>query len=155
MECLRFTSRPPTCLAYYGTELFLLILLHDAKYRVLWSNWVRYDWIYSIFPQDTDYHPWPYLFILHQFQLISVFIFCKDTDFRITTGNDVDRARVCFSIICYKNADGLYFKSIYCTKMRDLGESVCAIKIQKNNNPVSHLRFGIHPHTTSMIYINS
>ena len=91
----------------------------------------------------------PYFVLLYQFQLIG--FFPVRAGFSIMTGKHVDSAHVCFSITCYKNADGLYLR-VYCTKNEGGKNSMCHKKYQ---NPVSHLRFGTHPHITSMIYINS
>lgn len=55
-----------------------------------------------------------------------------------------------------KNVDGLHLQVNILHKQNKGGKQYVPLKNKETNkNPVSHLRFGTHPHITSMIYINS
>ncbi len=95
------------------------------------------------------------IFSYDQFQLISLFI----NDFSIMTNNDVDRAKVCLYIIllqkCKKTAKKCRWSAFTSKYIAQKMKGKQYVPLERKKNPVSHLRFGTHPHITSMIYINS
>lgn len=103
------------------------------------------------------------IFSYDQFQLISLFI----NDFSIMTNNDVDRAKVCLSIILLqklqiikkkKKCRWSAFTSKYIAQKNE-GETVCAIRKKKKSSltpaiwdPSTYHEYDIHKLLTLLFY---
>lgn len=131
--CFLTYARPPTWQhACFSTSFFFrfwvrfsLLLVTCLIFYLMSQITFKLGYFFCLFPMHHTTRP--YLVILYQFQLIG--LFPVRAGFSIMTGKHVDSAHVCFSITCYKNADGLYLR-VYCTK-NEGGKTVCAIKNTK------------------------
>lgn len=104
----------------------------------------------------ASHHERPYYIVLYQFQLICLFS-CPD---RLQHHN-MKWCWQCTRLFLHHFAtivDGLYLKSIYCTKKWEGGKTVCAIKNTKiqfhtcDRDPSTYHEYDIHKLLTLLYY---